>query len=132
MNLNHFGQWQFNQRWPQTKCQVQPLHLLWQNLSPEWFEEKNYSILDSKALWWVHHQLVMFDLLFDKVTHDTHNTHVSNLLNDNRIWGCNFTRHFGTLFMSPNENESIQKNSSMKIGRTSNTSSSFIQDQITM
>jgi hypothetical protein len=133
MNLNYFGQWQFNQGWPQMRCQVQPLHLLfWQNLSLELFKERNYSILDLEAFWWVHCQLVRFDPPSHKVAHDTHNTHVSNLLNDNRTWGCNFTRHFGTLFMSPNENESIQKNYSMNIGRTSSTSSIFIKDQTAM
>jgi len=44
----------------------------------------------------------------------------------------NLAKHFEALFMSPNENKSHQKSLGMSMGRTSSTSSNFIQDQIAM
>jgi len=50
----------------------------------------------------------MFDPLFHNLSHIKQNKHISNPLSNNGIW-VKFTRHFGTLFTSPNENKSIQE-----------------------
>jgi hypothetical protein len=43
-------------------------------------QEKNHSCLGFKAPSWVHHQSIMFDPPFHKVTRNSHNTHISNPL----------------------------------------------------
>ncbi len=49
-------------------------------------QEKDHSILDSETPCWVHCQLIMFHLPSHKTAHGTHNIHVSNPLNNNKVW----------------------------------------------
>jgi hypothetical protein len=129
MNSNCLRQQQFNWRWPQMRCKVQPLHLvLLQYFSLEIFKKKITQLRIQKHLVGF---IVMFDFRSRKVVHNKHNTLVSNPL---IIMGpgWNFIRHFKTLSMSPNETNQSKKNSRMSMGRNFNTSSNFIDDQIIM
>jgi hypothetical protein len=109
MNSNCFGQQHSNQKWPQTRCQVQPLHLiLWHHLSPKWVKKIPIHIAFQSALLnssWINKCLILLSIIFPT----TSIIHTFQIFKVIMVVGWNFTRHFGAFFMSPNQNESIQE-----------------------
>jgi hypothetical protein len=66
-------------------------------------QEKDHSTSNYKMLWQIHCQSIMFNPLFHKVVHLFQ---ISEVIM--RPKG-NLAKHFGALFMSPNENKPLQE-----------------------